>query len=95
MSIILDLIPAVAPGQNRCDGHQQDLIQQMFPRSFHPRITQICKVLHKAIQFHIPPPQAFIAYFNQDAFALVWSGIAARIANASALRNATMERYEW
>jgi hypothetical protein len=36
MSVILDLVPSVDSAQNRRDGHQKNLFQQMFPRSFHP-----------------------------------------------------------
>src|SRR5271157_1012202 len=55
--VILDLVPSVGPTQDRRDGDQKYLFQQILPRPLYSRIAQLSKVfqgtVHPPISSHL------------------------------------------
>ncbi|MGA2276053.1 MAG: hypothetical protein ABSG00_00505 [Terracidiphilus sp.] len=68
MSIVLNLVPSAGPTQDRRDGNEQVLIEEVLVGLLHPRIAQIGKMLQGIVHFRISPRQTCTAY-SEDVFA--------------------------
>lgn len=64
---ILFHVPTLGPAQHRGDGNQQNLIQQVFPVAFHPRIFQLGEIPQGIL--HIP----FLLVYDPLAYSKVYA----------------------
>ena len=61
LAVALDLIPAAGPAQNRRNRDQNNILQQMTPRSFYTRILQLRKIPQGFLQ---SPISAWIPHLH-------------------------------
>src|SRR5579864_9378433 len=67
LSIFLHVVPTLGPAQHRSDGDQHNLVQQVFPVTFHPRILQFSEISQGIL--HLP----FLLVYDPLAYSKLYA----------------------